>query len=49
MTEEKKKTMIDINVTTRDRLKKAGYMGDTYDFVINKLLDFWDKHKDLRE
>jgi len=42
--EKKKKTMIDIHFSTRDRIKETGKMGDSYDDAINRLIDFWKKH-----
>ena len=33
------KTNIQIRTTTRDRLKTFGAMGDTYDDVLNALMD----------
>lgn len=40
-------TLIRVAQTTRDRLRAKGIMGDSYDSVILKLLDYWDKgHKE---
>jgi hypothetical protein len=32
------RTTIKIDVKTRDRLKKMGRKGDTYEYIINKLI-----------
>ena len=34
---------IRLKKATRERLKAIGMMGETYDDVINKLLDCWKK------
>jgi len=36
---------LQINPKTRDRLKELGKMTDTYDSVINMLIDFYKKKK----
>ncbi|GAG33596.1 unnamed protein product [marine sediment metagenome] len=36
---------IRVKLETREKLKAIGLMGDTYDDVINKLLDCWKKKK----
>jgi len=38
-------TTIQLEKKTRDRLMDLGKKGDTYDDVINKLADFWQKRK----
>ena len=42
------KTTIQIEEETRDRLKDIGKMGDSYDSVIRRLLDFYAEHKSDR-
>ena len=39
------KTYIQVRLrrTTTTRMKKFGHMGDSYDFVINKLIDVFEK------
>jgi len=34
-------TTIQVRPETRDRLKDLGKKGDTYDEIINRLIDFW--------
>jgi hypothetical protein len=36
-------TTIAIKKTTRERLKEYGFKGDTYDSIVNKLMDTYDK------
>lgn len=39
-------TVIDsMEKKTRDRLMELGKKGDTYDDIINKLADYWEKKK----
>jgi len=38
-------TVIRLKKATREKLKAIGMMGDTYDDVINKLLDCWKGRK----
>ncbi len=38
-------TTIQLEKKTRDRLMELGKKGDTYDDVINKLADYWEKKK----
>jgi hypothetical protein len=38
-----------INAATRERLKRHGLKGETYDEVINKLCEFYERHKDSVE
>lgn|GEM_PF-1300807 len=42
-------TTIQVRPETRDRLKDLGKKGETYDEIINRLIDFWlemsPKHK----
>ena len=41
-----KQTTVQLEPGTRDRLKQAGVKGETYDQVMNRLLDFWEQeHK----
>ena len=37
------KTMVAIQRTTRDRILELGQFKDTYDSVINKLIDYYEK------
>ncbi len=34
-------TTIQVRPETRERLKELGKKGDTYDEIINRLIDFW--------
>ena len=45
MASRKGTTTIQIETKTRDRLVSAGRMKDTYDSVINRLIDLWEKKK----
>jgi len=45
MASRKGVTTIQIETKTRDRLVSIGAMKDTYDSLINKLIDFWEKKK----
>lgn len=36
---EEKSTTIKVRVSTRERLRKYGTLGDTFDSVINKILN----------
>jgi hypothetical protein len=36
-------TNIRLNFNTRDRLKKMGLKGESYDFIINQLIDLKEK------
>jgi predicted DNA-binding protein len=38
-------TTIRIEKSTKERLEKLGKMSDTYDMVINKMIDFFEKDK----
>ena len=38
-------TTIKITDETKIKLKKIGIMGETYDDVINRLIDFYEAHK----
>ena len=39
------KTNIQVTIETRDKLKSLGQMDDTYDKIINRLLDVNDEQK----
>jgi len=39
-------TTISIRKTTRERLKEVGKKGETYDEIINRLIDFWKKKRE---
>lgn len=47
--EEKKKTTIQLSPATRDLLKTVGRKDETYDDLINRLVNFYKRHKDLAE
>jgi len=38
-------TTIQLEMKTRDRLMSIGKKGETYDEIINKLVDTWQKKK----
>jgi hypothetical protein len=38
-------TTIQLEKKTRDRLMDLGKKGESYDQIINKLVDFWKKRK----
>ncbi|MFH1256410.1 MAG: hypothetical protein V1494_03890 [Candidatus Diapherotrites archaeon] len=38
-------TTIQLSPATRDKLKELGKKGESYDQIINKLVDFWSKKK----
>jgi hypothetical protein len=38
-------TTIQLEMKTRDRLMSIGRKGETYDEIINKLVDMWQKKK----
>ena len=38
-------TTIQLEPKTKDRLMDLGKKGETYDEIINKLVDFWLKRK----
>jgi hypothetical protein len=38
------RTVIQIQSDTRERLKDLGTKRETYDDLINRLLDFWEYH-----
>ena len=38
-------TTIQLEMKTRDRLMSIGRKGETYDEIINKLVDLWQKKK----
>ena len=46
---EKDRTMISIRYDTKNELEHLGFMKDTYDSVITRLLKFRIAHKDLWE
>jgi hypothetical protein len=40
------RTMLSVQKSTKEELMKIGHMGDSFDSVINKLIDHWKKtHK----
>jgi len=39
-------TMIPLKIQTRERLKRAGIKGETYDTIINRLLNCQDEKTD---
>jgi len=39
----REQTLIPIKKSTRERLKKVGRKGETYDQIINKLIDIFEK------
>ena len=43
-----KTTTIAIKISTRERIKMNGVMGDDYDEVINRALDAFEKHQKRR-
>jgi hypothetical protein len=43
----KNKGTVLIKDTTKERLKKSGFKGQTYDQIINELLDLKFKHEQL--
>ncbi|HSF52074.1 MAG TPA: hypothetical protein VLA74_15050 [Nitrososphaeraceae archaeon] len=44
---QKDKGTVLIKDETKDRLKKSGFKGQTYDEIINELLDLKFKHEQL--
>jgi len=38
-------TTIQLEMKTRDRLMGLGKKGESYDLIINKLIDSWQKKK----
>jgi len=38
-------TTVQLEKNTRDRLMSLGKKGESYDQIINKLVDFWSKKK----
>lgn len=42
-------TSIKIQMETRDDLKELGKMGDTWDTVIKRLIQFYREHQDLKK
>lgn len=42
------RTHIQVKVTTKERIRKKGEMGDSFDKVISMLLDFHDEHALIR-
>ena len=40
-------TTIKISISLRDRIKTYGKMGDNFEVVLVKILDFYDDHKDI--
>ena len=38
-------TTIQLEKKTRDRLMDLGKKGESYDDIINKLVDFWSKRR----
>lgn len=45
MASRKGVTTIQLEPKTKDRLMDLGKKGETYDQIINKLIDFWLKRK----
>lgn len=45
MAEEAKLTTIALHPPTRDRLRAAGHKGETYDALLNRLLDWYEAGK----
>lgn len=43
MTEQTLMTTIKLEMSTRDRLKRFGYKGDTYDAIVRRLMDEHEK------
>ena len=43
----KNKGTVLIKVITKERLKKSGFKGQTYDQIINELLDLKSEHEQL--
>lgn len=43
MNTEKKYTSIRVRVQTKERLAKLGKKDDSYDYIINKLIDFYEE------
>jgi len=41
---EMPRTSVQMSMATRDRIKTVGRMGDSYEDVINRLIDFWEQH-----
>lgn len=44
MNTEKKYTSIRVRTQTKERLAKLGKKDDSYDYIINKLIDFYEKN-----
>lgn len=42
-------TSIKIQMSTRDRLVELGKKNESYDTIINKLVDFYQKHPDKNQ
>ncbi|MDQ6864178.1 MAG: hypothetical protein M3044_10170 [Thermoproteota archaeon] len=42
----KKKSSVAVEETTRKRLDSYGQRHETYDQIINRVLDFYDQYKD---
>ena len=45
MDEENNITTIQISKTTRERVASIGMKGETYDEILNNLIDLWIKNK----
>lgn len=45
MPSRKDTTTIQLEIPTRERLMDIGKKGETYDDIINKLIDLWLKKK----
>jgi len=45
--ESGRKTTIWVSVELKEELRKIGHMGDTYEQVIWRLLEFWKKNERL--
>lgn len=37
-------TMINVSKNTRERLRQHGSFGESYDDIVVRLLDFWEKN-----
>lgn len=45
MVSRKGVTTIQLEMRTRDRLMDLGKKSETYDNILNRLIDFWKKRK----
>lgn len=41
-------TNVRIDVKTRDRIARHGKYGDSMDTILNRILDFYEKHQDKK-